>query len=115
MCLIGNAIANSATVLEGDFSIRGGVKFGMTSEEVKSIDVEDYYDSEMEMAKSKKYKYVTGFGGLDIIAGFPVDGPDLSERNTLFFKVFLIKTIYQESKQCPQSCINCCYPIASIH
>ena len=52
--------------MEGDFSIRGGIQFGMTPEEVKSI------EKGSASEKEKKDYFEIGYGGFDSLAGIPI-------------------------------------------
>ena len=55
--------------VEGVFSIRGGVQFGMTVDEVKQIDKAVYIEN---TTHNSGYSYVMGYGGLDSLAGIPI-------------------------------------------
>lgn len=60
---------DNINIIDGSFSIRGGVQFGMNFEEVKNIDEADYVT---DASTSSNYSFVVGYGGLDSLAGIPI-------------------------------------------
>lgn len=66
LLITGTAFAEF-TKMDGDFSIRGGVKFGMTPEEVKSIET----NPPASEGEEDKYFYL-GYQNIDSLAGIPI-------------------------------------------
>ena len=65
LLLTGTALAEF-NKMDGDFTIRGGVMFGMTPDEVKGIESGTPSESE------ERDCFELGYGGLDSLAGIPI-------------------------------------------
>ena len=76
------------TKMDGDFSIRGGVMFGMSPEEVK--DIESGVPSENE----RNGEFCLGYAGLDSLAGIPrFDCHDIKMIGSRSLLSMLIKAV----------------------
>lgn len=87
-CLVAWSSASAEyTTMEGDFSIRDGVKFGMTPEEIKSIEDSSFLEKEAEQEIDGRNYYSVEYSGYLSLAGIKINrGPLGNHSGSIDFR-----------------------------